>query len=186
MQPGPSVGTWNASAACGSATYRPSGLLGYAGEARRRSIYDQVHAVACAHGLATDLFDALIIQESRYQPNAISSKQAYGYAQLMPDTARGLGVDRFDPFDNLRGGARYLRAQLDRFGVVDLALSAYNAGPGRVRDRVPEIAETRDYVARVLRNWQWLRGLRPSIPGEPHLMTLDAPPPGRTAAMLSF
>lgn len=178
---------WSGTEACGSAIYRPSGLLDFAGEARRRSIFAQVHAAACARGIPTPLLDALIIQESRYQPTVVSPKRAYGYTQLMPGTAQAMGVDRFDPIDNLHGGARYLRDQLDRYGRVELALAAYNAGPGRVADKVPAIAETRDYVVRVLRNWRVLGGL--TAVGE---ATSDYPgeashsPPVSSAMLLSF
>jgi hypothetical protein len=70
----------------------------------------------------------------------------------MPDTARGLGVDPRDPAQNLLGGARYLRQQLDKFGRLDLALAAYNAGPGAVQKYggVPPYAETRAYVEKIL------------------------------------
>lgn len=75
---------------------------------------------------------------------------------MMPDTARGLGVlDSRDPLANLRGGARYLRSHLDEFKRVDLALAAYNAGPGRVRTlgRIPPFRETIDYVAAITKGW---------------------------------
>jgi soluble lytic murein transglycosylase-like protein len=77
-----------------------------------------------------------------------------GLAQLMPGTARDLGVNAADPVANLVGGARYLRQLLDQFdGDVEKALAAYNAGPGRVRSAggVPAIAETRSYVASIVR-----------------------------------
>ena len=76
-----------------------------------------------------------------------------GLAQLMPGTARDLGVDPNDPFANLEGGARYLREQLDRFdGDLEKALAAYNAGPGRVirANGVPRIRETQLYVAAIM------------------------------------
>jgi hypothetical protein len=69
-------------------------------------------------------------------------------------------VNRYDVEQNLRGGARYLRQQLDRFGAYHLALAAYNAGPGRVRNgSVPRIVETQDYVSNVLLNWSRLTGI---------------------------
>jgi len=92
-------------------------------------------------------------QESRWRANAVSPVGARGLAQLMPATARELGVDPADPFANLEGGARYLRAQLDRFGGdLEKALAAYNAGPGRVERAggVPEIRETKTYVAAIM------------------------------------
>ncbi|NBC37288.1 transglycosylase SLT domain-containing protein [Novosphingobium sp. FSY-8] len=108
---------------------------------------------ACEAGVPAPLFDALIIQESRYNPVAISPKGATGLAQLMPTSARILGVRNIlDPRENMRGGARYLRSLLDEFGRFDLALAAYNAGAGRVRarGRVPRITETIHYVSNIL------------------------------------
>ena len=92
-------------------------------------------------------------QESRWRANAVSPVGARGLAQLMPGTARDLGVDPDDPFANLEGGARYLREQLDRFdGDLEKALAAYNAGPGRVirAGGVPRIRETQLYVAAIM------------------------------------
>ena len=77
-----------------------------------------------------------------------------GLAQLMPATARDLGVNPADPISNLNGGARYLRYLLDQFdGNVEKALAAYNAGPGRVRSAggIPAIAETQNYVTSIVR-----------------------------------
>ncbi|MGC4251512.1 MAG: lytic transglycosylase domain-containing protein [Sphingobium sp.] len=103
-------------------------------------------------GISPALLEAVIWQESRWRPGAISPKGALGLGQLMPGTARQLGVDPRDPHANLLGAARYLRAQLDTFdNNVELALAAYNAGPGRVaRARaIPNIAETRAYVTEI-------------------------------------
>ncbi len=100
-------------------------------------------------GISPALLEALVWQESRWSPGARSSAGAIGLGQLMPRTARQLGVDPRDPAANLAGAARYLRQQLDRFdGNIELALAAYNAGPERVarRGAVPAIAETRAYV----------------------------------------
>ena len=92
----------------------------------------------------------------------MSSAGAIGLAQLMPATAAGLGVDPHDPLQNLEGGARYLRQQLDRFGSFELGLAAYNAGPTRVAQAggVPAIAETQAYVQVVLDRYVQLGGLR--------------------------
>lgn len=97
------------------------------------------------------LFQALIEAESSYKPTAVSPKGAYGLGQLMPATARDLGVDRTDPNQNLEGAARYLLAQLSEFRDIDLALAAYNAGPHRVHDYggVPPFKETRNYITRI-------------------------------------
>ena len=95
-----------------------------------------------------DLFLRLVQQESGWNPEALSHKGAYGLAQLMPGTARRLGVNREDPAQNLSGGARYLKQQYDAFGSWRLALAAYNAGPGAVLKYggVPPYRETRNYV----------------------------------------
>lgn len=97
------------------------------------------------------LFVALIDQESRFNPTAVSPKGARGLGQLMPETAALLGVDSGEPMANLHGAARYLTAQLAAFGRVDLALAAYNAGPQRVEQfhGIPPFRETRDYVAKI-------------------------------------
>ena len=95
----------------------------------------------------------MVWQESRWRHDAVSPVGAQGLAQLMPGTARDLGVDPRDPFANLEGGARYLREQLDRFdGDLEKALAAYNAGPGRVEraNGVPRIRETQNYVASIM------------------------------------
>lgn len=112
-----------------------------------------VQAAARRHGLDEKLLHAVVIVESAYRPEACSVAGACGLTQLMPGTAADLHVqDRFAPEENLRGGAAYLAQQLVRFGDVRLALAAYNAGPARVArvGRIPDIAETRQYVANVL------------------------------------
>lgn len=109
-------------------------------------------AAAQRHGIPEDLFLRLVHQESRWNPQAVSPAGARGLAQLMPDTARLLGVNPDDPHQNLEGGARYLRMMYDRFGSWRLALAAYNAGPGAVEqhDGVPPYAETTNYVRIIL------------------------------------
>lgn len=100
------------------------------------------------------LFTTMIQQESGFDPLAVSSAGASGLGQLMPATARELGVgDVFSAPDNLRGAANYLTSMLDQFGTPELALAAYNAGPGAVRKYggVPPYRETREYVAEILR-----------------------------------
>lgn len=104
-------------------------------------------------GIDRDLFAALIEAESAWNPNAVSPVGAKGLTQLMPGTALALGVtDPFDPMQNLRGGARYLRQQIDRFGSIELALAAYNAGPGAVKKYggIPPFPETQNYVRKIL------------------------------------
>lgn len=119
-----------------------------------------IDAVASRHGIDGRLMAALVWSESNFNPGVVSSAGALGLAQLMPGTARGLGVDPRDPIANLDGGTRYLRAQLERFGRLDLALAAYNAGPNRVAavGRVPNIVETQLYVVRVMDRYQMLMG----------------------------
>ena len=112
-----------------------------------------VAELAARYDLSPALIEALVWQESRWRATAVSPAGARGLAQLMPGTARELGVDADDPLANLEGGARYLRAQLDRFGGdVEKALAAYNAGPGRVQTAggIPAIRETQAYVASVM------------------------------------
>lgn len=145
---------------CVPTDYRPSGLLRPDGEFRRRGYFAMMSNIACQYGLPVGLFDAMIIRESRYNASIYSPKNAFGLTQLMPGTAAGLGVNRYDVEQNLRGGARYLRQQLDKFGQYHLALAAYNAGPGRVKNGlVPPIVETQDYVSNILLNWSRLTGL---------------------------
>ena len=95
---------------------------------------------------------AMLHQESAGREDALSPKGAYGYMQLMPGTARELGVDMSDPLQNITGGLRYLRQQMNKFGSLPLALAAYNAGPGAVSEYggIPPYAETQDYVKKIL------------------------------------
>lgn len=168
---------------CASIPYRPAGFLKPDAEARRAAYYGMMSAIACEHGIPTGLFDAMIIQESRYNPAAISRMKAYGLAQLMPGTAAQLGVNPYDPVQNLRGGARYLRTQLDRFGQVHLALAAYNAGPGRVKGGVvPRIRETQGYVATILDNWARLR----RYGAGQQQASFVSEPKGRTVSVAAF
>lgn len=124
----------------------------------RRAIY-LPHVAAAERQLALPrgLLDALIWTESRYNPLALSRAGAAGLGQLMPGTAQALGIgNRYDPLANITGAARYLRTLLDRFGMVHLAIAAYNAGPGAVEraGRIPMNGETPGYVRDVLRNWR--------------------------------
>lgn len=115
-----------------------------------------VRRVAREEGVDENQFLALVYQESRFNPCAKSSAGATGLAQLMPGTAAGLGVDENNIEENLRGGARYYRQQLDRYGGnLSLALAAYNSGPGNVNKYggIPPFKETQGYVASITRDW---------------------------------
>ena len=121
--------------------------------AKRPDILREIaRSAALRHGIPVDLFFGLIDQESRWNLTAVSRKGAYGLTQLMPATARMLGVDRRDPAQNLEGGARYLAQQYARFGSWPLALAAYNAGPAAVERHggIPPYRETRGYVSAIL------------------------------------
>jgi soluble lytic murein transglycosylase len=108
---------------------------------------------ARAYSVEPALVKAVIAAESNFEPRAISRVGAQGLMQLMPETARTLGVrEPFEPEQNVAAGARYLRAMLDRYGDLRRALAAYNAGPTAVDQHrgVPPYRETRAYVDRVL------------------------------------
>ena len=109
-------------------------------------------AAARKHGVPEDMFLRLVQQESGWYQSAVSPKGATGLTQLMPGTARRLGVDANDPDENLDGGARYLKMMYDRFGSWRLALAAYNAGPQAVEQYggIPPYAETQNYVSSIL------------------------------------
>jgi soluble lytic murein transglycosylase-like protein len=126
----------------------------------RAAIDRDVKANAAAAGVDPALIEAIISNESGFDVNATSRAGACGLMQLMPQTAAGLGVsDPYDPGQNVRAGTRYLRELLDRFGNVELAIAAYNAGPGAVEryGGVPPYAETRRYVRDVLAVYHVLR-----------------------------
>lgn len=130
---------------------RPSGF-------RRAAYLSQVYAAEAQFALPPGLLDALVWTESRYNPFAVSKAGAVGLGQLMPGTARDLGIaNRYDPETNIVGAARYLRQMIDKFGVVHLALAAYNAGPRAVQRAggIPRNGETPAYVRNVLQSWRF-------------------------------
>jgi hypothetical protein len=111
-----------------------------------------IPAIARQEGIDPNLLARVVNVESNGNPSAVSPKGARGPAQLMPATAKDLGVNIDDPADNIRGGARYLKQQMDRFGDPRLALAAYNAGPAAVQRAggVPNYPETKTYVGKVM------------------------------------
>lgn len=162
--------TFAAGPAAGAAT-APTGAPptgGFAGDwaqrlpAAGRAWAPSIERAALRAGVEPALLASLVWAESGFQPGARSHAGAIGLAQLMPGTAAGLGVDPHDPQQNLDGGARFLAAQLRRFGRPELALAAYNAGPARVESAggIPAIAETQAYVPRVMGYYHQLRGTR--------------------------
>ena len=120
-------------------------------------------AVAIHEGLDPALVLAVVEAESRQTPDAVSPKGAVGLMQVLPETAAEIGFpDAADPASNLEAGCRYLAALLESFGGdVELALAAYNAGPGAVRHwgTVPPYRETRSYITRVASVYERLTGL---------------------------
>jgi soluble lytic murein transglycosylase-like protein len=120
----------------------------------QNGVRQHIQHAAASYGINSELVDAVAWQESRYNPRARSSAGAIGVMQLMPGTARQLGVTNpHDIGQNVAGGAAYLREQLERFGNnVPLALAAYNAGPGAVMKYggIPPYRETQDYVRKIM------------------------------------
>ena len=141
--PAPSNGDANEAGVGGAAPDRFANIIQAAGQRNR---------------LDPALLDAVIGRESGFRPDVVSSAGAVGLMQLMPSAARELGVsDPFDPAQNVEGGAKYLRSLLDRYGGrLDLALAAYNAGPGAVDHfgGVPPYKETQEYVSAIMSGYR--------------------------------
>lgn len=141
-----------------------------AGSASRAEIDALIEKVSREVGIDPLLLHAVTRKESAYKVKATSHKGAMGLMQLMPDTAASLGLapeQHYDPYANLWGGATYLKKQLDTFGSLELALAAYNAGPGRVRQygyQIPPFSETRDYVATITARYAKARSSAGQIP----------------------
>ncbi len=111
-----------------------------------------IYREARRNGLSPELVAAVVHTESDFRPRLVSNKQAHGLMQLIPSTGRLMGAnDLFDPDENVKAGARYLRYLLDRFGDQTIALAAYNAGEGNIVrfGGIPPFPETINYVRRV-------------------------------------
>ena len=116
-----------------------------------------IQSSAASNGIDPNLFDALVEQESGYQPNARSRAGAMGLTQLMPETANAMGITSpFNPTQNLEGGARYLKSLMNQFNSLPLALAAYNAGPEAVikHGGIPPYPETIKYVQNILAGYE--------------------------------
>ena len=138
------------------------GLAGTRRRFNQESLRPYIMKAAATYNLDPALIAAIIKSESAFDANAVSWAGAQGLMQLMPKTAREVGChDPFDPESNIMGGSRYIRWMLDRFnGNLDLAIAAYNCGPTRVarEGKIPNIAETRNYVVIVKRNYLRYQG----------------------------
>ena len=129
----------------------------YANNTTKDQIMSMIEDTSQKYGVDSKLIKALVQQESGFNPKAKSKAGALGLMQLMPSTAKGLGVtDPMDPKQNIEGGVKYFKSMLDRFhGNTILALAAYNAGPNAVSkyDGVPPYKETQNYVRSILKNY---------------------------------
>jgi len=128
----------------------------------RAEIDNLIEEYSAKNGLDADFVKAVVRQESGFNPNAKSKCGAMGLMQLMPSTAKGLGVtNAFDAEQNIYGGTKYLKGLLDRFGNnKELALAAYNAGPNAVKKYkgIPPYAETQNYVKSIMKSYDKLKG----------------------------
>lgn len=141
-----------------SKTIAPLEVGGPEKPATAQPLEEIVVDAANRHGVDPDLVHSVIKAESNYNPVAVSTAGARGLMQLMPATARQLGVhNAFNPKDNIEGGVKYLRYLQDKFQDPALALAAYNAGEGavaRYNNNIPPYRETQDYVVKVARNYR--------------------------------
>ena len=126
------------------------------------SLFDMAIDMAAKYDIPRQLFFNLVTAESNWDPVITSHRGAIGLTQLMPGTAEELGVDPWDTYENLEGGARYLSQQYRTFGTWELALAAYNAGPGAVRKHngIPPYTETQEYVEKIMKDFNNDEGLQ--------------------------
>lgn len=128
----------------------------------RENIENLIEKYAQKNNLDPDFIKAVVKQESGFNPDAKSKCGAMGLMQLMPQTAKGLGVaDAFDPEQNIEGGVKYLKSMLNRFNNdPKLALAAYNAGPAAVQKYgdIPPYKETQNYVKNILASYEAIKG----------------------------
>ncbi len=151
------------------------------------NVNESLDRAAHDHGLDPGLLRAVAWQESRGSNSAVSDRGALGIMQLMPGTAASLGVDPGDPDANINGGATYLALQMAKFGTVELALAAYNAGPGAVLryGGVPPYRETRSYVSTIMQRWNGsTAGLAPGHVGGTAATAPAKPNTGRRKSAL--
>lgn len=146
----PSARTYNVASTTSASAFRSTRPF----SARAAAFQPLIEEHAALNTVSPDLVRAVIQAESAFNPRARSPKGAMGLMQLMPATAAELGVvDAYDPEENIRAGVKYLKQLLDTYdGKVELALAAYNAGPGAVKKyggTVPPYRETRNYVAKI-------------------------------------
>ncbi len=157
------------------AAVRCMGLSSQTVAARADDYELEILKLAFEHKISASLLKAVATQESCFNHHARSTVGAIGLMQLMPETAAWLRVrDPHDPLQNLEGGARYLASLIDEFGGIELALAAYNAGPGTVRRRggVPPYPETQTYIQRVMANYRrYVVATRMHAHGRPDIAT---------------
>lgn len=128
-------------------------IIEFVKEGKPKSIDEIVTEIASKFSIDASLVKAIIMAESKCDPNAVSRKGAQGLMQLMPSTAKNLNVNRpFDPRENIIGGVKYIKGLMASYGKLELALAAYNAGPGAVQKYagIPPYRETIDYVKKVI------------------------------------